>query len=151
MTEGAIPVTVLAIIPHREDQSSLNEIFSHSKWRLHFVEVLRDARILIDEPTVGVVISECRLPDGDWKDVLQELQRRPLAPPLIVASRLADDRLWAEVLNLKGYDVLTTPFRAEEVLQSVSLAWRHWRDERLMYSSKPLVSSSAAVARRSGG
>ncbi len=150
MTERTTPVTVLAIIPNPEDQSSLREIFCHCKWSLHFIEVRRHVRILIDELAVGVVVSECRLPDGDWKDVLQELQRRPLAPPLIVASRLADERLWAEVLSLGGYDVLTTPFRPDEVIHSVSLAWRHWRDERHLHSSKPPVSSSAAVARRSG-
>jgi hypothetical protein len=35
---------------------------------------------------------------------------------------LADERLWAEVLNLCGYDVLATPFHADEVLCSISSA-----------------------------
>lgn len=34
----------------------------------------------------------------------------------------ADDLLWAEVLNLGGYDVLQTPFEANEVLPVVNLA-----------------------------
>jgi len=83
-----------------------------------------------------VVISDCRLPDGSWKDVLRELRRQPAEPPLIVASRRVDERLWAEVLNLGGYDILTTPFQAQGAVQSVSLAWRHLRDKLL--ASAPL-------------
>ena len=46
-----------------------------------------------------------------------------IPPQLIVADRLADDALWAEVLNLGGYDLLMTPFEPEEVLRVVSMAW----------------------------
>jgi len=35
---------------------------------------------------------------------------------LIVTSRVADARLWAEVLNLGGFDVIAKPFHAPEVL-----------------------------------
>ena len=50
-------------------------------------------------------------------------------PPLqIVTSRLANDRLWAEALNLGAYDVLARPFDAAEVLRSVGMAWRRWQD-----------------------
>jgi len=40
-----------------------------------------------------------------------------------VADRLADDALWAGVLNLGGYDVLAKPFNAKEVLHAVTAAW----------------------------
>jgi len=45
---------------------------------------------------------------------------------LIVASRLADNRIWAEVLNEGGHDVLAKPFHTPEVLQSITSAclWR---------------------------
>jgi DNA-binding response OmpR family regulator len=38
-------------------------------------------------------------------------------PLLIVSSRLADEHLWAEALNLGVFDVLAKPFQSEEVLQ----------------------------------
>ena len=126
---AATTVRVLALLPTREDQASLNEIFWHSNWNLHFVEGLGQARVMIDELAPGVVISDCRLPDACWQDVLCELQRRELEPQLIVASRLADEGLWDEVLNLGGYDVLATPFQAQEVVRSISFAWRLWREK----------------------
>lgn len=50
-------------------------------------------------------------------------------PLLIVAAYLADNRLWAEVLNEGGHDVLAKPFRATEVLQSLTSGFR-WRESR---------------------
>jgi DNA-binding response OmpR family regulator len=132
---GAI-VTVLAILPCPDDQIALKEIFSHSKWNLHLVERLELARSLLNEFAAGIVISDDRLPDARWQDVLLELQCRRVEPVLIVVSRLADDELWAEVLNLGGYDLLATPLQATEVIRSVPLAWRHWQD-RLRAREQP--------------
>jgi DNA-binding response OmpR family regulator len=72
-----------------------------------------------------VIICDQVLADGDWRDLLRDLQKGQQAPPVIVSSRLADDRLWAEVLNLGGYDLLTKPFHAAEVSRVVRMAARH--------------------------
>lgn len=129
MSGATSTVTVLALLPAREDQASLSEIFKHSRWNLHSVETIGQARSLLDDLAAGVVLSDTRLADGDWQDVLYELARRPVEPPLIVTSRMADDRLWSAVLHLGGYDVLALPFHAHEVFRSVSQAWRHWRSK----------------------
>jgi DNA-binding response OmpR family regulator len=63
-----------------------------------------------------VVICERSLPDGDWKDLLGR------TPRLIVTSCVADELLWAEVLNLGGYEVLAQPFDKLEVRRVVALA-----------------------------
>jgi DNA-binding response OmpR family regulator len=126
MSEAASVVKVLAILPSPEDRTCLTRILGHAHWNLHFADRLEHASALIDGLGAGVVISDCTLPDASWQDVLHELQQQPAEPPLIVVSRLADDRLWAEVLNLGGYDVLSTPFDTTEVTRSVGLAWRHW-------------------------
>jgi len=63
-----------------------------------------------------VVICEKSLPDGEWKDLLGK------TPRLIVTSHAADEALWAEVLNLGGYDVLAQPFDEQEVRRVVAMA-----------------------------
>jgi hypothetical protein len=72
-----------------------------------------------------VVICQHSLPDGDWKLMLAGLDRIDVRPSLIVSSRLADDRLWAEVLNLGAFDLLLgAPFEPEEVLRvTESACW----------------------------
>ncbi len=121
------PVNVLLISSLPEDRISLRHIFDRSNWRLEQVSTCRDALAYTGENRTAVVICERELPDGDWKVVLDELEGFRVRPNLIVTSRLADDRLWAEVLNLGGYDVLAQPFDADEVYRVVSLAWDEWR------------------------
>jgi len=42
---------------------------------------------------------------------------------------LADEVLWAEVLNLGGYDVLAKPFNSNEFIRVISMAWRRSKSE----------------------
>ena len=115
--------TILAVFPVGEDRSALEIIFGQSDWRLQFAETFQEAQTHLRTSLVRVVISEGTLPDGrTWKDLLGELQELPNPLPLIVADRLADERLWAEVLNLGGYDLLMKPFDAREVLHAVTTA-----------------------------
>jgi len=65
---------------------------------------------------------------GTWREMLAEAAQLLPPPFLIVTCRLADERLWAEALNVGAYDVLAKPFDAAEVIRVVSLAWLHWKD-----------------------
>jgi len=64
-----------------------------------------------------------------WLELLSETRNLEFPPKVIVASRQADDRLWADVLHQGGYDVLPMPLQASEVLRTVSMAWLEWRRE----------------------
>jgi len=54
---------------------------------------------------------------------------------VIVASRLADERLWAEVLNLGGYDLLAKPFDRDELVRVIAMAARHSAQKHARRSS----------------
>jgi DNA-binding NtrC family response regulator len=123
--------TILAVFSAWEDRTSLASIFAHSNWKLRFTGAFPQAQIELSESQVGVVISEARLSDGHcWKDLLNEIRGLEDPLPLIVADRLADERLWSEVLNLGAYDLLAKPFDAREVLHAVTTACRRVENER---------------------
>jgi hypothetical protein len=67
-----------------------------------------------------------------------------------VSSRLADESLWAEVLNLGGYDLLQTPFEPSELFRVLHLAWLSWERERDRTTAsplkKPIATTSAQTA-----
>lgn len=63
--------------------------------------------------------------ESNWRTLLSDIQQRPFA--LIVASRKADEELWAEVLNLGGFDVLSLPFERDELEFSVLAALNRLR------------------------
>jgi len=116
--------TILAVFPAGKDRASLIDIFGRSTWKLQFMGTLRETQAALNL-FPGAVISGVRLSDGhSWNDLLCEMQKMACPPPLIVGDRLADERLWAEVLNLGGFDLLAQPFNAKEVLHVVSTACR---------------------------
>lgn len=122
-------VTVLSVSPLAEDYLPLEAIFYHSKWELYKADSVVSALTVMHRREIGVVICERDLSPGTWIDMLEELRSLRGGPPLIVASRRADERLWAEALNLGAYDVLAKPFEHRELVRSVSLAWLHWRHQ----------------------
>jgi DNA-binding response OmpR family regulator len=145
-------ITALAVNLPERDLRSLRAIFERHGWRLLEAASSREALAWFAEYAIPVVICERELPDGDWRTLLNALDTLYCPPKLIVSSRLADDRLWAEVLNLGGYDVLPTPFEANElgrVLRVACLAWqRDWEGFR---TGAPVEILQAAKARAAGG
>ncbi len=124
-------VTVLAVSPFEDDHLFLQDTFSHTNWRIQSARSWAEALASLARQAMPVVLCESELEPGiSWKDVLAGLSSRPHPPALVVTSRLADEYLWAEVLNLGGYDVLMKPFEASEVLRVVSLAWLNWKNSR---------------------
>jgi len=121
-------LTVLSISPIEEDHVSLQAIIGHSKWMLFKARDLASALVLLQQHEIAVVLLERDLLPGRWIETVDHLKSLPTAPSLIVVSRLADDRLWAEALNLGAWDVLAKPFDRNEVFRSVKSAWQHWHD-----------------------
>jgi DNA-binding response OmpR family regulator len=122
-------VSVLAVCPAEDDRVLLEHIFSHSNWKLDCVHTCAEAGKYLGGNVVSVVLCAHELPDGNWKVLLENVARQTVPPRLLVYSRSADDGLWAEVLDLGGYDVLRAPFDHAEVIRVVSLAWRQWKHE----------------------
>jgi DNA-binding response OmpR family regulator len=92
---------------------------------LSFTRSFLEARSILRDGSVGVVISARRLGDGyGWKDLLCEIQDNAAATRLVVADRLADEALWSEVLNFGGYDLLLKPFNPAELFRVVDMACR---------------------------
>jgi DNA-binding NtrC family response regulator len=120
---------LLAVSPHSKDHLALKQTFRATNWALREARTYREALMILCQDRMPVVICECSLPDGNWEDVLGQTADLPDAPRLIVTSPEPDARLWAEVLNMGGYDVLATPFDQNEVIRVVSGAWRSWESE----------------------
>jgi DNA-binding NtrC family response regulator len=141
-----MPVTVLLVSARQTDRASLQQIMAGSSWKLQVRATAREGWALLRQRRVPVVICDGEKSDFDWRWLLREMDDLPASPKLVVSSRLADERLWAEVLNLGGYDVLSTPFEAREVLRTCFLAWQSWEHISGAASRRPrLISRIAPV------
>ena len=126
------PIAALQVSASDSDHDILNDIFASLNWKLDRVCSIHGAisRMLSCVPPV-VVICEQSLGDGDWKTLLNEIQRLPRPPQLIVSTARIQEALLAEVLNLGGYEVLHLPFEVREVAGLVSSAWAEWHTRRV--------------------
>jgi response regulator RpfG family c-di-GMP phosphodiesterase len=145
-TMPAPPSDVLVISPYSDDHLALSDALRDMESRLFRARSWGEGRALLQCNRISVALSEVELYDGSWKDVLHGLKALPNPPHLIVTSEIADERLWAEVLNLGGYDVIAKPFDPAEVRRIVSLAAYNW--ERMFQSTAlaPLTATASAAA-----
>jgi DNA-binding NtrC family response regulator len=127
--------TVLTVSLNDEDRVSLERIFNRH-WTVIASDTVASALFVLRETPIPIVICDCDITSGTWEEMLDHISTLPDPPLLIVTSRLADERLWAEALNLGAWDVLAKPFDANEVTRIVSVAQQHWQDRHDAYVSR---------------
>lgn len=140
---------VVALLASPKEKAALNRILVRAGCTVRCAATLDEVAVAVSQNAVGVIVCENQLPDGrSWRDVLTQLQEFSQPPPLIVADCLADEALWAEVLNLGAYDLLVEPFDATEVARVVELALLSWesRIEQARQSSRKPPAPTRGVA-----
>jgi DNA-binding response OmpR family regulator len=130
-------VNAMLIGSDKANRKLLHDVFRALGWRLLEAVTPRAALTRLRKDPVHVVIAN--LDTLEWKDLLRDLQQVTPSPLLVVTSRVADDYLWAEVLNMGGYDVLAQPFDRNEVERVMASARRH-------FDVKPARAALAAAA-----
>jgi len=121
---------LLVVSSFEEVHTHMGRVFAGSHWILHGVRTRAGATVLVRENSPHVVVCERDLPDGNWKEILDELRLLPNPPILIVISQVADESLWVEVLDLGGFDLLAKPLAEKEIWRVVDSAKRHWNGKR---------------------
>lgn len=100
------------------------------KWEVHSRPNLESTLEDLRQDPIPIVLCDRDRTAEAWKDLLRSFASLPDPPLLIVASRMADEHLWAEALNLGAYDVLAKPFDATEVVRIAGLACLRWHQRR---------------------
>ena len=154
--ERATRQCVLALFASADDRRDLDSALQCSRWERHFALTPEEFAGVAGMHQIDVLMTDSVLCDGrSWKDLLQLLRAADDAPPLIVADRLGDERLWAELLNLGAYDLIMTPFDQRELLHVLSNAYRYRRRdlqpsdahktaERAFHDSLSIATANAA-------
>ena len=129
-------ITVLSLSRVEDDHAVLQQVFRESSLTLYpnCRLALQPSRTLASALDA---LRKYRIPivvcDGDgrpdvWLQILQATREMPAPPCVIVASRMAGDRRWAEVLHDGAFDLLSKPFDQSDVIRVVHSAWTHWQN-----------------------
>jgi CheY-like chemotaxis protein len=123
---------ILALVANSEVQQLIRSALLRSQWKVDCVPSLPAALEVLPLSDAAVVIC-CQETAGDqsWRSIARALSHFPRPPFLVVASRLADEDLWQDVLTSGGYDVLSLPFDKRDLFRVLSLAGSYWRARRV--------------------
>ena len=145
-------IHVLSVSATEEDLLALRSIFATSpcplcpgyQWTLNHCDSARPPASVLRRGEVPILLYDRDTDPDAWRQLLAQCEGLAHPPCVIVTSRLADDRLWAEALNLGAYNVLAKPFDAKEVTCMLGQAYLHWKDSALHRSARRGTHSAAA-------
>jgi DNA-binding NtrC family response regulator len=89
----SVESAVLVISPSPQRGMALSNMLDGVRIAAMHSRDCRGAVAHLSRSAISVVICDSDLPDGDWKDVLQQVLQARSAPVLIVTSRVADHSL----------------------------------------------------------
>ena len=118
----AVGITLLAIDPEKEDCRSLPAALASLETLVLQASSFREAIALMHQSLPDLILCERDLPDGTWQEIVREAEGMRPRPAVVVVSRKPDERLWAEVLNLGAYDLLSKPYDMGEVRRTIRWA-----------------------------
>ncbi len=106
---------ILFISGHYEDARQISQMLRSLPLDLVHTDTLQHARAKLRQGEFEVILTEAKLPDGNWLDVLHLVRASPQDLEVIITDPQADARLWSEALNRGAYDLIAQPFYEPEV------------------------------------
>ncbi len=107
--------SVLLISASTDDANTLSQMLRGIAIPCDHVDTVKRARQKLEEEAFGAVLTEAKLPDGGWADVVRLVGESKRGSAVVVTDTLADARFWLDVLDSGAYDVLPKPFCSGEV------------------------------------
>ncbi len=120
MTEKSV-VSITKLVDTRVP---LRSFLQEDGWTLWEGSAIAHVTPRIASGTPDVILTEDSVEDGTWMDLLLLAQSVSPRSQVVVVSRIADERFWAEVLSMGGFDLLELPADRDEVIRVANAAWR---------------------------
>lgn len=120
---GVPEITIVALTIEECDRQVLSWLAAENRWTIHFAESGEEAWRKLIEQKAPIFLCARDVPGLDWRDAIQRAASAPHPAFTMLVSNVTDENLWNEVIRLGGHDVLATPFRKEQALRAIRLAW----------------------------
>ena len=115
-------IRMLALVPAEMRARVLNALAPLGA-RVDFISTAAEVSHLVLSSTLyHVALLPAVLSDNGWWSVWGEIALLHPRPEILVYAQNASFELWAGVLEIGGYDVITEPFSGEELRRAVSRA-----------------------------
>ncbi len=111
-----------------EDSSEMRAVIQSSLtvegFEVQTAVSLSEARAMMRHADPDVVVLDLGLPDGDGKQLVQEVRQHKATPIIVVSARHQESQK-IEMLDAGADDYLSKPFSVGELLARIRVALRH--------------------------
>ena len=115
----AAHLNVLVIEDDEDTQANLQDILELDNHTVTCVASLEEALQRSDLPTISVIVTDRRLPDGNAEDFIAELKKKAPAADVIVVTGHADVKSAILTLRRGAIDYIVKPINPDELRASL--------------------------------
>lgn len=123
-------IPVVALIVSDKDREVLTSVMDREAMEIHFAKSRVEAWDVMSRLNAPVILYDRDWPDAEWRTSVHTFARAAQRACVILASRVADDYLWQELVRCGGYDLVPKPLREEDVTRALALAVSYWKSAR---------------------
>jgi DNA-binding NtrC family response regulator len=126
--------TILIIDDRKGMLDMLSKTFQPEGFRVLTAANVADARGLIDQGEMDIIVTDLKLPDGDGLDVLRAAKERFPLLPVVLMTAHGSIEIAVRAVKAGAYDFVTKPFDPEHLVIIVrrALAERSSRRENII-------------------
>jgi DNA-binding NtrC family response regulator len=120
-------IPLLIVTSRAEDVRELKDLLHESPWELTGISRLEDADAALRAAEVPILLFDRDSPNATWQATMKRFIKLRRSACVVLLSNVSDQYLWEEVVQHGGFDLLTRPFRKEQVLSTLVFAYAHCR------------------------
>jgi DNA-binding NtrC family response regulator len=120
-------ISVLIITSRLKDEAELKELLQDTSWELEAVPQMEDAAAALKAAAVPLLLFDGDTAGRHWREKMEAFAKLKRNACVILLTNVSDQYLWEEVVRHGGFDLLTRPFRKEQVLSTLLFAYAHCR------------------------
>ena len=145
--EGKDTIRLLLVSCDDDLYLSVHNAATLCGWEMRLTRSVEQSVRVLDEFKPPLVVYDWASEEDDWRFAVDRLTARPDRPCVLLASRVVDEYLWAEVVRHGGFDVIPRSANSEQLIGSIRFACFSLRRSHLSPAHR---SSNIAGGRGSG-
>jgi len=113
------------VVVVEDDEAARVSLVQMLRLRRYTVQAFSSAEAALAWPGLGdadCVVSDVKMPGMDGEELLAEMKRRSLPPPIIMITAHGDVAMAVRCLKAGAYDFIEKPFEADVLIASVRRA-----------------------------
>ncbi len=140
------PVRILVVDDDRLIRGFFSEILPDTPALVDTAGTAADAIASLEDGSYQVVVTDLKLPDGDGSDLVRHIQQHAPDTVVVVMTGQGSIKETVELVKIGAYDVVTKPFRLEEMRLVIEKALKHQKICRHNEELKQKLATSEKLA-----